>query len=67
MRHSFLIEPRHKSPRYARRTLILVLGLAILTALAVSGATPNTRYEGFSQPSQSLSFMPETVRLRTPE
>lgn len=68
MRNAFLIEPRtHTARPQRRRALLLALGLAILSGLALSGtthATPPER-QGFSKPGQSTSFMPETVRLRT--
>ncbi|MGK7653787.1 MULTISPECIES: hypothetical protein [unclassified Roseovarius] len=70
MRHAFLIERRVPRARLQhRRALLLALGLAILSGLAVSGtshATPPER-QGFSKPGQSPSFMPETVRLRIEE
>ena len=46
--------------------VILALGLAIITGLVLSGATPKTaaRRQGFSETGQSPSFVPETVRLR---
>ncbi|MDD9726426.1 hypothetical protein PVV74_13235 [Roseovarius sp. SK2] len=70
MRHAFLFEPRvHRARSRHRRALLLALGLAILSGLAVSGTAYATSPErqGFSKPGQSPSFMPETVRLRIEE
>lgn len=70
MRHAILVEARRPgAPPYLRNALILALGLAILTGLVLSDVTTDTvaPRQGFPDAGQSLSFMPETVRLRTPE
>ena len=68
MRYFTLIEPRHPRPSsFPRNVLLIALGLAILTALVLSdaGPSPAAAEQAFSETRQSLSFMPETVRLRT--
>lgn len=70
MPHAVFITPR--APRRAplrRNALLCALGLAILSGLALSGAQHDGAQsrQGFSKTNQSPSFVPETVRLRTPE
>ena len=66
MRHCIFIDPRHSAvTETQRRTLILTLGFAILVALLIADTQPAPRHQGFPEQGQSLSFMPETVRLRT--
>ncbi|WP_428511913.1 hypothetical protein [Roseovarius sp.] len=70
MSRALLIDPQPRRRRQSRRNALLcALGLAILSGLALTGAAsdgPGAR-QGFSAPDQSPSFMPETVRLRTPQ
>ncbi|MFN3210117.1 MAG: hypothetical protein ACE369_14150 [Roseovarius sp.] len=70
MRHTAFFAPRRPGPPSRwRSALLLALGLAILSGLALSGATGTDApaRQGFSPADQSPSFMPETVRLRKPE
>ena len=70
MPRAVLIEPQpHRRSESRRNTLLCALGLAILSGIVLSGADQDgsRSRQGFSDTVQSPSFMPETVRLRTPK